>query len=411
MNSRLYLPRPLTIEPTGFFIKALLVYYMLYRMPIVSHYVNTYLTMVLLGGLFVLFFVMRGNRTIYVSLDSISLVPAYVIFLVDFCYTKNFDVMYSAWSFFLFILPIFIGRMIVDCKYKTEGKILVYTIMIVYFVTAVTTFRGLSIFPDASRLLATGGDYHKTFSPYNIGGYQFVYSLVLLHPLMVGVLRKKGKLFFAIIYSLVTLLCVIRSAYTIALLLFMISLISYSFPINNRKKFEKKWLILICLIILFLLIFSVDILNALASWDVLNEDVAQKIADVSNILQGKDVDGVGAESRQRRYIMSFDAIKENFLIGSRLGDYTKEGGHSFILDTIAKWGVIGFIFVSIFFVDFLKWYKKITSGSVSKYYAILFVIMTITLSALNPTFWEFELGLIAPLMFCILSEKDDKELD
>ena len=40
-------------------------------------------------------------------------------------------------------------------------------------------------------------------------------------------------------------------------------------------------------------------------------------------------------------------------------------------------------------------------------YLKVMLVLVVVLSALNPTFWEFELGLIAPLLLCELSE--DKE--
>lgn len=385
----------------------LLAYYMLYRMPVVSYYVNTYITMLLLVALVIAFLIKLSNSKIMISMLSLLCVPAYIMFLVDFCYAKDFSILYSAWSFFLFVLPLFLGKVIVSRQYKSSRRVVIVSIILVYLITAVTTITGLSAFPNASRLLATGGEYYKTFYPYNIGGYGFIYSLVLLHPLIVGVLRKKTNIFFAIIFSCVAGFCIIKSAYTIALLLFVISLVAYLLPVSNEKKLNSGRLVLFVIIIIILMALTVPILNALSEWEVIDEQVSQKIKDVVNVLTGNEVEGIGAESRQKRYEMSFGAIAQNPILGLRIGKAVKTGGHSFILDTIAKWGIVGMSFMTIFFMQFLQFYKKITAKSVAGYYSILFLVLVVVLSALNPTFWEFELGLIAPLLLCELSE--DKE--
>ena len=195
-----------------------------------------------------------------------------------------------------------------------------------------------------------------------------------------------------------------------ALLLFAISLIAYFLPVNDDASFKKGRIIIVFVIILVLAIFSVSFLDVLASLDFIDEKVASRIEDIVNILQGNSVQGNAGEARLDAYNESIEAIlNNNLILGSRIGGEYKDGGHSFILDTFARWGIVGFVFILLLIYSFFSWYRKITHDSIVKYYALLFFGMALVLMILNPTFWNFELGLIAPLMLGMLSDKTLKK--
>lgn len=393
-----------------FLMVVLVAYYMLYKMPVVSYYVNTYITMILLIGLSITIFLRRGKKGFSLSAISMSIIPSLVMFFIDYLYAKSFSIEYASWSFFLFVLPMILGFYVVNNTEMHLDRGIVFFTFVVYFITVATTIVGLLKYPDASRLLATDASekYIPIYSPLNIGGYNFIYSLVLVHPLVVAALRKRKRTLFAVIFSLASLICVIQSAYTIALLVFLLSLTSYVLPVSQTKKVKRAnrfIIVLVVLLIIVLMINAVQILDALATWDALDEKVAQKISDISSILQGENVSGEGTESRQIRYQTSIDAFLENPLFGSRWLGISNDGGHSFFLDTLARWGIVGLLFVLMLWFFIIGKYRKIIQGGQAKSFCVLFVVMAVLLSSLNPTFWVFEMGFIAPVFFKYISDR------
>ena len=125
------------------------------------------------------------------------------------------------------------------------------------------------------------------------------------------------------------------------------------------------------LLLIILVIYVVPILDAISNWEALNENVAQKISDLSSLLQGGSASGEGAENRQIRYQKSWEAFLEHPLFGSRWLGISNDGGHSFLLDTLARWGIVGLGFMILFWIFIIKNYKKIVQDSAAKHFCVL----------------------------------------
>ena len=102
-------------------------------------------------------------------------------------------------------------------------KIFINILLIISLVTSITTVIGLLQFPFASRELATGRNNIyplKVYYSRNIGGYGFIYGIVLMLPILIGdfrfnVIRKELRILCLVLFYF----SIILSKYTIALIL------------------------------------------------------------------------------------------------------------------------------------------------------------------------------------------------
>ena len=69
--------------------------------------------------------------------------------------------------------------------------------LILVLITSITTILGLDVYPDASRKLASRGNKLLVDIWYqmNIGGFDFIYSLVLLLPITYWMIQRSDKKF------------------------------------------------------------------------------------------------------------------------------------------------------------------------------------------------------------------------
>ncbi len=383
-------------EESHDFICALLIFYLLWEMPIVALYMNTYVAMVLMVFLVAAVFLSVKPYKLSMSLTTVVVIYLAMTFLRD--YFDNVQFVYNLWSRFLDFIPIVVGLQLVLNKSDKVIKKIVPLIIITYAITAVTTYIGLETFPDASRELATGDDYYLTYYKYNIGGFGFIYSLVVLHPLIVCVLRRKNKV-LAVLFTLCSALCVFKSAYTTAALLFLASCVVYLFPLHGDMTKAKKWIRVIVIGLVFLLFLASDLLDALAEWDLL-ESSSEKLKDVAEILRSGSgpASGSSASAREEKYDLSIQAFLNSPIFGNVPFGGVNSGGHSFLLDSMADWGIFGAIMVVVMYLSFRGAFKTVASGSSVYYFSVVSLGLAVVLGVLNPELWTMELGLAIPFM-------------
>ncbi len=389
-------------------ITALLVFYRLWRLPIVALYTNTYLAMVLLVILTItLVFTVESFRVNKVVVFSTLLLAVMSLFERN---VEGFTFLNNIWSCFLDLFPVVVGCLLVVNKMDKVIKVMIPLILICNFVSAITTYIGLATFPDASRILATTNDEYLTFYKYNIGGFGFIYSLVITHPLVIGLLRTRNKRTISIVYSAVTALCVFRSKYAMAAMLFIASCSAYALPVKGDMEKAKKWVRVIAVGLIVLLLFAPAMLDAMAEWELL-EGSADKIRDVARILRGGQGINEDTFARQNSYSKSLQAFMNNPLGGTIFSGEVYIGYHSFAFDTMAYWGIWGIIVQVMFYASFERMYRRFTGMSPIYYCALLTFILSIALSILNPKMWPYELGFVTPMVirYCSLRFDDTHE--
>lgn len=293
---------------------------------------------------------------------------------------------------------------------RMEQRRLFNFIICMYVITSVTSIIGWISYPQASRLLALGADteMYSTFTKMNIGSFEFVYEMVLLTPLFIGMLKtnkiKKSLGIFLIVLSGIV---VVGSQYTTALLLYCLTLILL-FPI---KITPAKLIFIVSLEVLFVYFFP-DLLSNLIFTAANNTDsniVSERLNSIAETLSGNHADSIAMESRINVYDRALSAFIESYGLGTWSSGGA--GGHSFIFDNMGVYGYFGIFMIIVFLKGVLKKCLKTFKNSDCYGYMLWSFIMAIILMFVNPKANIVLLGSILPLFGLVMRQsEEDKKL-
>ena len=226
-------------------------------------------------------------------------------------------------------------------KNKPERAKFVFNFMLIcYAVTGITTYIGCINYPQASRIMATlstTDSLHQLYTRSNIGGFSFIYELVLILPLIIYMIKNKriNKILGAMFVVLIGLV-IIQSEYATALILFVLSLILFLIPKLTGKKIIF-FIVVALAIILLLRTFIANMFESLTNI-VESETISERFKYISDLLSGNSVDDAEG-NRMELYAKSFNAFWDSGMMGIWNNGLT--GGHSFILDTLGIYGIFG----------------------------------------------------------------------
>ena len=117
--------------------------------------------------------------------------------------------------------------------------------------------------------------------------------------------------------------------------------------------------------------------------------VADRLLQLSMVLNGTDVNDIGTESTNDRLVLyktALDSFLSSPIWGNNIFTFNKEllAGHSVVLDTLAGAGLIGIVFVIVIFKKLFKSTVTRVNNKVSSFVVIPWV-MFIAISAGNPS--------------------------
>lgn len=316
----------------------------------------------------------------------------------------------SMWGYrqLLFVMPIIVGVYIVNyCNEECTlySKVIVLSIII----TCITTARGIQVYPGAARWLATVADSKDsmsiTLSWMNVGGYSFIYTIVLLYPLLVLAYKKhKINILTSLSVAILGFWCILSAEYTISLILFAATSVMF-FVKRNLK--GRDMLIFAAVTFLLMIIFSSvmsGILRILAE-NVGSNDISARLTDLAGGLSGLEKSD---DNRLALYMRSFNTFITH-PIGTFLSGGGGVGGHSFILDILAQYGIIG-VFMLIFM------YRKLYQIFYKKYqyeedfgYIIWIFLQAMLLSTINTGMWIDILAFYVPVVLSFLYGGSDEK--
>lgn len=272
-------------------------------------------------------------------------------------------------------------------KNDKNARRLWFVLIAFFIMTAITTIIGNNKYPGASRLLATpisqiGADVYNKYVSSNIGGFTFIYGLVLVMPILIYLAKKKRiNPILSIVMFAIMGFAVIASEYTTALILFLMNIFLFFF----RKLTKRKIVILVLICILFVAIGSVllaSLFDGIA--DLLPGDtVSLRLEYLASTLRGEDVlDHEGDSNRAELYKKALMEIRESNLLGT--WGKTTGSGHSLILDAIVRYGIIGILLLVVMYIAIYKYsiypYKNEDYGP----YLLWIYLVAIILAFLNP---------------------------
>lgn len=373
--------------------------------PVIGFYTPAAVNALVL--LFLYGFLFAKRRKLLIT-DILYILPIFSIYILSFLYEGISHLpTYLYGMSQIFIYPLLALYLLRSGDQKSIRRIF-FIIGISYMITGLTTYIGCQIFPSASRDLAAmlnseNPRLYAMYMKYNIGSFSFIYTLVLISPLLIYMIRdKRINHMIGFICSAIIVMTILASEYTTALLFLVICLITFFLP----KYFGYKEVIGIIVGAMIFYIagkhFLGQIFESLAN--IINsEAVSDRLYNLAAFFIGgtQHVSG-DVESRINIYNLSINAFWSSPVWGS---SYAKVGGHSYILDSLGRYGLLGFIATVIMykrlFNGFFKpWKKQKWYG-----YVCLLFIVALAFAVLNPKDNLVVLTFIVPLFTASYKEK------
>lgn len=351
--------------------------------PIIGYNTPAIVNIAVLGFLYAYILLNGGFKMILNS----GVLLMFGVFLLSLLYGKYSNLPLYLYSILQIVIYPLITMFVLKKGNVRSFQYIIGFVWIAYIITAITTIIGCHYFPEAPREIAAALStedpvkYHM-YMNMNIGSLAFIYTLVLMLPILVYTIR------FSIINRIISISCLLlfivtvyTSQYATALLFLFIGIL----PFVLHKKFKATTILLLgaCAVIVFL--FSKDTLAGLFTYlssAFQSEILSDRFQSLADLIQGgvNRTDGDIA-ARQDFYKASFDAFLQSPLWGT---GKSVGGGHSYVLDVLANYGLIGLgavilMYRKIYTLFYSTWKRTDSYG-----YIYLIFIMSICLAILNP---------------------------
>ena len=303
----------------------------------------------------------------------------------------------------VFLYP-YLGSLIIKYDLGKTTSRLFWIVTVSYFVTAITTYYGCQIVPQASRILASStmlenSGYESIIKNLNIAGFFELYTIALLTPMVIMMIRRKTiNLIWGFALLVAFGLAVIASEYTTALFVFILSLLLFFL----QKNYSKTKYIRTLLIIILLGTTSIVLLTQLLSYLSTVVDsalVSDRLNDMSSLLSGKqeEIDNTSdMAARQNLYNKSI-----NTFVFHPFGAWDPKltGGHSFVLDSLARFGFLGLFLLLLMYKKIFYYYIKPFRNSADYGYIIVSFIWVLLLAIVNTGHNILFICFILPLFY------------
>ncbi|WP_320914071.1 hypothetical protein [Butyricimonas paravirosa] len=393
------------IKVIPWYFQLIIIFYALRTsMPIVGFYTPAIVNVVVLLLLYSYLFL---KRSLSIITDVAYILPIFSIYILLLLYEGS-----SHWPTYIYgILQILIYPLLALYLIRSGSPRFVRRIFLVigvsYMITGITTYIGCQIFPNASRDLAAmlnseNPEQYMKYMKYNIGSFSFIYTLVLIGPLLIYMIRdKKINIILGLVSVIIIIMTVIASKYTLALLFLIVCCFLLFLPKFFGRR-EIKYMIIGSLVIY---IFGEQFFGQFFEWlaNVVNNDtVAERLSNLAVFFTegGQYIDG-DIESRMNIYSRSIDAFFKSPIVGN---SYAQVGGHSYILDSLGKFGLLGGIALIIMYRRlFNVFYKPWNKQKYYGYTCFLFMI-ALFFAVLNPKDNLGVLTFIVPLFMASYKE-------
>lgn len=313
----------------------------------------------------------------------------------------------------LFFIGIFINHYYLYYKkdYGILSKIALMT-LVFFAIGSIQTYVGLTIFPMASRVLATGiGNYESEkliFNRMGVGGFGYIYASTFIFLSVVYLLIKskrfgKTKRITVIITFVSLLLMILEASYAIAIII----IFSGGLLVLTVKSKKMLAILMLSLGVIFLLIsptfigeFFLNIANIFSDKYIINEkftDLGMSFLQNSNSSQ--------TNTRLQLYSISLNAFIRHpfFGIYGPMGNPNDSiGAHSGWLDILGLYGL--FSGIPLFYIFYYNFKKHFRFYRKDKYYGYLVVIyfLFFVFGAINPVLYVYEVGFIMFMIVPIL---------
>lgn len=390
-----------------------IIYYLLIVLLMVRDYVPfvlskvSTLSSILLLGISFLFFTQDLGQRPYLKYAPMFAIPIFDI-AVSFIFFEDDIFIVSIYAFAQFFIYALVCEFIKRHSQEKEMRWLSLFFFAIILITTVTTYWGNLMLPGASRNMASGlkddRELMAFYGSLNIGGFGFVYFLVLIQAFLFYFFKNYSRgLIIRILVLLIILfnfLSIYTTEYSTAIIAVLLSIAILLLPdrLTPQRKFLYVGIAIMCVgsLLPYFLPGLLDEFSSLTE----SRNVSIRMEEVGNIMEGEATYG-DVSKRIELWKESLYNFFENPLYGT--GD--SGGGHSFLLDTLSKYGMIGLILIVIqlkaTYTIFVKPYLKTEYATL-----FLFVFMlNLFLSVVNTIFFYNIFLLCMPLFLSFYTKE------
>lgn len=291
-------------------------------------------------------------------------------------------------------------------------KYLYLVLLLIFAITTITTYLGNLVMPGASRNMATGlkddRDLMAVYTNLNIGGFAFVYTLVLIFPFLFYVLRfyadRLYKKILLIVVLVFAFLVIYTTEYSTAIIGMILCISVFFLPrrLTQRNMIFVTSFILVGGIVLSNILPSIFKFASNASESY---NVSIRMNELGDMLNGTSTSG-DVQGRFTLWRQSWD----NFIHHPLFGTGTLGGGHSFLLDTLSKYGLIGLMLVYFQYRATYRWFVK-PYLKTDMCTLFMFVYMLNTVFSIVNTYFYYNIFLLfIPLFIAYHSQKNISDI-
>jgi hypothetical protein len=269
---------------------------------------------------------------------------------------------------------------------------------------------GLKEFPFASRELASGMARDPNFMLYNsrnIGGFDFTYLVPIVIPMFLFMYSKKTINLLQLVIILYLLInFVFLTQYTTAIIFVFVALLSFLFARNYTPR--KFIIILMSFSLIFIFLKPlIGFLFFYLAIDNVSPDVAMRFIALGEKMMGVETTNDAYLLREEVYNKSIQVFLSDPILGGVFHGSNNIGGHSFILDIITSFGLLGlisliFAYRKIFRCFYLPFRYESYYG-----YMLWALLVSIILAILNTVPNILAVGFILPMAAYLIQQKQN----
>lgn len=296
---------------------------------------------------------------------------------------------------------------------------LIYWLIPFILLTNYSTIKALLLNPWAAR---GAGNFNESMgfelTQEGVGGYGFIYFLVVLIPILIAILnqesilRKRNKIIGYIIF-LIFIVNIILSNYTTALLLLILSMLLRILGYKILGKYKIIYIIFFSIFLLFstqLVEFTLNFIIRLFA----GSSNADRLLEIAKFLFNNEI-GNSSSARVNVFTISITTFLQNPIFGiivdtntfTQIDKLSGLGNHSQLLDTFALYGLgIGLLQLYIYtkpILDRINIREK--SLSILSITILLIILILFSINTATPSI-GFAIFFIYPAIFDWLNDKN-----
>lgn len=386
--------------------------FILHEMPVIGYFFPS-VVFALIVVVLTFSLINKMPRNGFYALLSLFLIPVlrFVIHLFD---SFNLvSILQELSGFMQLILLTLVAYLLVYYKDTKQAKLILSLFAITNFITCLTTIQGCELYPGASRFLATGDETvvenFGLFKMANIGGFSFVYTMVLMIPLFIYTIRNRTKFhkmipLMSILGLFVMFYLAIRTEYTTALVVSMLMLAL--FFIRQESVEIKRIFVTVAIVLSLGSLVTPYISQGLMQIALTTESrsMSDRLTDLSLKIEGKESESHEADldDRVERTDKSINTFLSNPL--GTWSDKYGHGGHSYLFDNMAIFGILGLVCMLIMLRRIFILYLLPHRGSSHYLYLIGMYVAFCVLLVVNTGAFYTPITFVFPLFLLVFNK-------